>query len=101
MLFNVHFNNISAISCIAQVFYSPESLCVIRHLGPTVGCQMSTLYCREEMGLQKYFLYAQMSIQCVICAFTETYLLLVAINHFYILLFITFYGFEAYRLIGR
>jgi hypothetical protein len=31
-------------------------------------------------GVQKYFLYAQMTIQCVECAITEIYLLLVARN---------------------
>ena len=90
MLYNATFNNSSIISCIVQVFYSPESLCVIRHIRPTVGCQMSTLYCREERGAQKYFLYAQMSFQCVECAFTVIDLLLVAINNFYILLFLWF-----------
>ena len=44
----------------------------------TVGYQMSTLYCGG--GFQKYFLHAQMSIQCVECAFTVIYLLLVARN---------------------
>jgi hypothetical protein len=42
---------------------------------------MSTLYCREERGVQKYFLYAQMSFQCVECAFTVIDMLLVAINN--------------------
>ena len=31
-------------------------------------------------GVQKYFLYAQMLIQCVECAFTVIYLLLVSRN---------------------
>ena len=40
-------------------------------------------------GVQKYFLYAQMTIQCVECAITEIYLLLVARNLLkYMLLFI-------------
>jgi hypothetical protein len=50
---------------------------------------MLTLYCVGGM-LQKYFLYAQMSIQCVEYAFTVIHSLLVARN-----------GFETYRLIGR
>ena len=42
-----------------------------------------------------------MSLQCVECAITEIYLLLVARNLLrYMLLFI-FFGFETYRLIGR
>ena len=42
-------------------------------------------------GVQKYFLYARMSIQCVECAITEIYLLLVARNLLkYMLLFIVF-----------
>ena len=64
------------IKCI--IFYSHECLCEILHLISTVVCQMSTLYCGG--GVQKYFLYAQMSIQCVECAITEIYLLLVARN---------------------
>jgi hypothetical protein len=32
----------------------------------------------KRRGVQKYFLYAQMSIQCVECAFTVIYLLLLA-----------------------
>jgi len=44
---------------------------------------MSTFYCgivEREGGVQKYFLYAQISIQCVECAITVIYLLLVAGN---------------------
>jgi hypothetical protein len=48
--------------------------------GLTIVCQMSTLYCGKKGGVQKYFLLAQMSIQCVECAITEIYLLLVARN---------------------
>ena len=50
-------------------------------------------------GVQKYFLYDQMSIQCVECAITEIYLLLVALNVHFTLIY--FFGFETYRLIGR
>jgi hypothetical protein len=58
------------IKCI--VFYSSECLCGILHLVSTGGCEMSTLYyvCEGGGGLQKYVLYAQMSIQCVVYAFT-------------------------------
>ena len=67
---------------------------------------MSTLYCGQEGegggGVQKYFLLAQMSIQCVECAITEIYVLLVSRNLLkYILLLNIFFGFETYRLIGR
>jgi hypothetical protein len=65
------------IKCI--IFYSHECLCEILHLISTVVCQMSTLYCGKG-GVQKYFLYTQMTIQCVECAITEIYLLLVARN---------------------
>ena len=52
---------------------------------------MSTLYC-GGVGVQKYFLHAQMSIPCVECAITEIYLLLVARNLLkYILLLFIFY----------
>jgi hypothetical protein len=40
---------------------------------------MSTLYC-GGVGVQKYFLHAQMSIPCVECAITEIYLLLVVLR---------------------
>jgi hypothetical protein len=43
-----------------------------------VGHPKSTLYCGE--GGHKYLRYAQMSLQCVECAITEIYLLLVARN---------------------
>ena len=67
------------IKCI--IFYSHECLCEILHLISTVVCQMLTLYCgKGGGGVQKYFLYAQMTIQCVECAITEIYLLLVARN---------------------
>ena len=65
------------INCI--VFYSHECMCEILYPRFTVGCQMPTLYCGGGR-LQKYFLYNQMSIQCVVCAFTVLYLLLVARN---------------------
>jgi hypothetical protein len=41
-------------------------------------------------GVQKYYLYAQMSIQCVECAITEIHVLLVARNllKYILLLFI-------------
>ena len=53
-------------------------------------------------GVQKYFRLAQMSIQCVECAITEIYLLLVARNLLkYILLLFILLSFETYRLIGR
>ena len=65
------------IKCI--IFYSHECLCEILHLISTVVRQMSTLYCGKG-GVQKYFLYAQMTIQCVECAITELYLLSVARN---------------------
>jgi hypothetical protein len=68
------------ITCI--VFYSHECLCEILHLRSTVGCQMSTFYC-GGVGVQKYFLHAQMSTPCVECAITEIYLLLVARNLLY------------------
>jgi hypothetical protein len=61
---------------------------------------MSTLF--RGGRVQKYFLYAQMSIQCVECAFTVIYLLLVARNllkvHFAL---IYFFGFETYHFIGH
>jgi hypothetical protein len=68
------------IKCI--IFYSHECLCEILHLISTVVvvCHLSTLYCGRGGGVQKYFLYVQMSIQCVECAITEVYLLLVARN---------------------
>ena len=40
---------------------------------------MSIVYC-GGVGVQKDFLYSQMSIPCVECAITEIYLLLVARN---------------------
>jgi hypothetical protein len=40
---------------------------------------MSTFYC-GGVGIQKYFLHAQMSTPCVECAITEIYVLLVARN---------------------
>jgi hypothetical protein len=40
---------------------------------------MSTLYC-GGVGVQKYFLHAQMSIPYVECAITEIYLLLVVLR---------------------
>ena len=46
------------------LFYSSGCLCGILHIRSTVGCQMLTLYCVGR--LQKYFLYAQMSIQVVL-----------------------------------
>jgi positive regulator of sigma E activity len=53
-------------------------------------------------GVQKYFLYALKSIQCVECGITEINLLLVAGNLLkYILLLLFFFGFETYRPIGR
>ena len=55
------------------------------HLKPTAGCQISTLIFGFGGGgpyaySMKNYLYAQMSIQCVECAITEIYLLLVARN---------------------
>ena len=51
----------------------------------TVVCQMSTLYCGKGGGIHKY-----LSIQCVECAITEIYLLLVTRNllKYILLLFI-------------
>ena len=79
------------IKCI--IFYSHECLCEILQLISTVVCQMLTLYCgKGGRGIQKYFLYAQMTIQCVECAITEIYLLLVARNLYkYILLLYIFW----------
>jgi hypothetical protein len=52
---------------------------------------MATLFCGGGWGVQKNFLYDQMSIQCVECAFTVIYLLLVARNLYkYILLLFIF-----------
>ena len=74
---------------------------------------MSTFYC-GGVGVQKYFLHAQMSTPCVECAITEIYLLLVARNLLYFkrflatnntfcsfLFFLYFLGFETYRHSGR
>ena len=53
---------------------------------------MLTLYCVGEGDLQKYFLYAHMSIHCVEYAFTVRYLLLVARKlEMYILLLLFFW----------
>ena len=64
----------------ARVFYSSECLCGILHIRSTVGCQMLTLHCVGERGLQKYSMYVQMSIHCVEYAFKVKYLSLVARN---------------------
>jgi hypothetical protein len=62
-----------------------SSLCEILHLRSTVGCQMSTLYCGGGSSRNIYY------IQCVECAFTVIYLLLVARNLYkYILLLFIF-----------
>jgi len=73
------------------------SACVwILQLKSTVGCQISTLILSGVVGtLQKYLLYAQVSIPVVEYAITVIYLLLVARN------LIMFFGFETDRLIGR
>jgi hypothetical protein len=53
--------------------------------------------CSSKLGVQKYFLYALKSIQCVECGITEIYLLLIAENLLkYILLLFFFFGFETY-----
>jgi hypothetical protein len=53
------------------------------------------------VGVQKYFLHAQMSIPCVECAITEIYLLLVARNllKYILLLFFFIYFFLVLRRI--
>ena len=45
---------------------------------PYFHCSVSNVNFVLWRGVQKYFLYARMSIKCVECAITEIYLLLVA-----------------------
>ena len=51
-------------------------------LGPQYGVKYQLCFVERGGGggVQKEFLYAQMSIKCVECAFTVIYLLLVARN---------------------
>ena len=62
-----------------------------RTLGPQQGVQWQLCFVEGGGVVQKNFLYDQMSIQCVECAFTVIYLLLVARNLYkYILLLFIF-----------
>jgi hypothetical protein len=77
MVFNATFNNMSAKSCIAWVFYSPG--CFLWDSAPQVHSMVSNVnfVLWGEGGLQKYALYAQMSIQCVEYAFTVSNIILI------------------------